>query len=100
MHRVLNAKQVGKTSSAIRVYVGRPSKWGNPFVLGRDGSRDEVIRKYRAWTVTQPALMSALHELRGKDLICARRNRATRMFLRSWLIRSARTDLGHPIKRP
>jgi aliphatic nitrilase len=29
MCRVLNAKQVGKTSSATRVYVGRPSKWGN-----------------------------------------------------------------------
>jgi len=70
MCRVLNAKQVGKTSSATRVYVGRPSKWGNPFVLGRDGSRDEVIAKYRAWIVTQPALMSALHELRGKNLIC------------------------------
>jgi hypothetical protein len=72
MCRVLNAKQVGKTSSATRVYVGRPSKWGNPFVLGRDGSRDEVIGKYRAWIVMQPALMGALHELRGKDLIfCA-----------------------------
>ena len=72
MCRVLNAKQVGKTASATRVYVGRPSKWGNPFVLGRDGSRDEVIRKFRVWIVTQPALMSALHELRGKDLIsCA-----------------------------
>jgi hypothetical protein len=70
MCRVLNAKQVGKTSSATRVYVGRPSKWGNPFVLGRDGSRDEVIAKYRAWIVTQPALMSALQELRGNDLIC------------------------------
>ena len=72
MFRDLNAKQVGKTSSAIRVYLGRPSKWGNPFVLGRDGARDEVIKKYRAWIVTQPALMSAQHELRGKDLIrCA-----------------------------
>ena len=70
MFRDLNAKQVGKTSSAIRVYLGRPSKWGNPFVLGRDGSRDEVIAKYRAWIVTQPALMSSLHELRSKDLIC------------------------------
>ena len=46
------------------------SDLSNPFVLGRDGSRDEVIAKYRAWIVTQPALMSALHELRGKDLIC------------------------------
>lgn len=30
-----------------RVYIGRPSKWGNPFVIGRDGSREEVIEKYR-----------------------------------------------------
>jgi uncharacterized protein DUF4326 len=40
------------------------------FVIGRDGSRDEVIAKYRAWIVRQPALMAALHELRSKDLIC------------------------------
>jgi Domain of unknown function (DUF4326) len=46
-----------------------PSKWGNPFVLGRDGSRDDVIAKYRAWIVRQPALMAALHELHGKDLV-------------------------------
>ena len=43
---------------------------GNPFVIGRDGVRDEVIAKYRAWVVRQPALMNALHELRNKDLIC------------------------------
>jgi hypothetical protein len=42
----------------------------NPFVLGRDGARDDVIAKYRAWIVRQPALMAALHELRGKDLVC------------------------------
>lgn len=29
------------------VYIGRPSEWGNPFVVGRDGSRDQVIEKYR-----------------------------------------------------
>jgi hypothetical protein len=45
---------------------------GQPFVIGRDGSRDEVIAKYRAWIVQQPALMAALHELRGKNLVCAR----------------------------
>jgi len=31
------------------VYVGRPSVLGNPFVLGRDGNREEVIVKYRKW---------------------------------------------------
>jgi hypothetical protein len=39
-------------------------------VIGRDGSRDEVIAKYRAWIVWQSGLMAALHELRGKDLVC------------------------------
>jgi hypothetical protein len=32
-----------------QVYVGRPSPLGNPFVVGRDGSRQEVIAKYRRW---------------------------------------------------
>jgi len=52
------------------VYIGRPSKWGNPFVIGKDGTRDEVIKKYEAWLRTQPALLAALPELRGKVLGC------------------------------
>ncbi len=70
MCNVLNARKVGKRSSATQLYIGRPSKCGNPFVIGRDGSRTEVIAKYRAWIVAQPALMNALDELRGRDLIC------------------------------
>lgn len=31
------------------VYVGRPSPLGNPFYIGRDGTREEVIEKYRGW---------------------------------------------------
>jgi len=46
MCKVLNARGVGKHPAPDRVYVGRPSKWSNPFVIGRDGSRDEVIAKY------------------------------------------------------
>lgn len=49
MCRVLNARIVGKAPAPGRVYIGRPGKWGNPFVIGRDGSREEVIAKYRAW---------------------------------------------------
>lgn len=70
MCKVLNARRAGRHSTAAQVYVGRPSKWGNPFVIGRDGSRTEVIAKYRAWIVAQPELMNALHELRGRDLVC------------------------------
>ena len=46
------------------------SKWANPFKIGLNGTRDEVIEKYRAWLLEQPELMAALPELRGKDLAC------------------------------
>ena len=69
MPKVLNVRQAGTKPAADRVYVGRPSRW-EPFVIGRDGMRDEVIAKYRAWIVQQPALMAALPELRNKDLVC------------------------------
>ena len=52
------------------VYVGRPTKWGNPFEMGKHGTREEVVAKYKAWITNQPELMAALHELKGKDLIC------------------------------
>lgn len=52
------------------VYIGRPSKWGNPFQIGKDGSRVEVIKKYREWLKTQPELLDCLGELKGKKLGC------------------------------
>jgi hypothetical protein len=32
-----------------QIYVGRPSPLGNPYLLGRDGNREEVIAQYRRW---------------------------------------------------
>lgn len=52
------------------VYVGRPSKWGNPFVIGKEGTREQVIEKYRQWLLGQPDLIAALPELKGKTLAC------------------------------
>jgi len=52
------------------VYVGRPSKWGNSFVIGKDGTREEVIVKYEVWLKEQPELLKALPELKGKVLGC------------------------------
>lgn len=52
------------------VYIGRPTKWGNPFTIGRDGTRDEVIQKYREWITTQPELLGSVHELKGKRIAC------------------------------
>jgi hypothetical protein len=42
MCRVLN-KRTDTHDGAV--YIGRGSKWGNPFVIGRDGTRAEVIAK-------------------------------------------------------
>ena len=52
------------------IYIGRPSKWGNPFIIGRDGTRKEVVDKYREWILNQPDLLADLHELKDKILAC------------------------------
>jgi len=68
MVKLLNKRVGGVPHGAV--YIGRPSKWGNPFVIGRDGSRADVVSKYRSHLLGSPALMPALPELRGKDLVC------------------------------
>ncbi len=62
--------KVAHINQAYEVYIGRPTKWGNPFVIGVDGSRDEVIAKYRAWIKKRPLLINDLCELKGKVLGC------------------------------
>jgi len=58
------------TAPADAVYIGRPSKWGNPFVIGKDGNREQVIAKFEEWILGQPQLLADLHEIKGKDLVC------------------------------
>lgn len=50
--------------------VDRTSFWGNPFHIGIDGTRREVIAKYRAMVLSRPDMMARLPELRGKTLGC------------------------------
>lgn len=58
-------------------YIGRPSKWGNPFT-DRIGTlaekvlacREDAIAAYDEWIRTQPDLLAALPELAGKVLGC------------------------------
>ena len=61
------------------VYIGRPSKWGNPFTHIKDrktkaefvvATRKESIDKYREWILNQPELLKDLHELKDKTLGC------------------------------
>lgn len=63
------------------VYIGRPSKWGNPFTHINDHktlakflvkTREESIIKYREWITEGDGkhLLNDLHELKGKVLGC------------------------------
>lgn len=62
------------------IYIGRPSKWGNPFTHIKDGtlgkyvvsSRKESIEKFREWITVGEGnyLLKDIHELKGKKLGC------------------------------
>jgi hypothetical protein len=55
------------------IFIGRPSKWGNPFILGRDGNRETVIARFEAyWYAPEQAQLRADAdvELAGKTCGC------------------------------
>lgn len=67
---VLNARKTGKTVLGA-IYIGRPSPYGNPFTIGKDGNREEVLCKYIDWLHDKPDFVQRVRrELVGKDLIC------------------------------
>ena len=61
---------VNEHKDAYDVYIGRGSKWGNPYEIGKDGTRLECIAQYRAYLLTQPSLIDDLPELANKRLGC------------------------------
>jgi len=61
---------VNKKYQEYDVYIGRGSKWGNPFRIGPDGSREMVIKKYEEWIRTQEHLLKDLTELKDQRLGC------------------------------
>lgn len=58
-----------KDGEYFNVYVGRGSKWGNPFVIGRDGTRKEVIELYRQWLPTNHKLMDVIVRQQNSRLL-------------------------------
>ena len=52
------------------VYIGRGSKWGNPFRIGEHGTREGVVQRYACMIVENDELLAQVHELKGKNLIC------------------------------
>lgn len=75
---------VNKNTDDFDIYIGRSSNnnkhFGNPFHIGRDGTREEVIYKFRLWLFgvaythieaeQRKWVIRNLHVLRGKRLGC------------------------------
>lgn len=55
----------------LAVRIDRGTEYGNPFILGEDGTRDEVCDAYaNHYLPHKPSIKSKLRLLRGKVLIC------------------------------
>ena len=67
------------------ICVSRPGPWGNPFIVGKDGTQAECVHLYRLLLFGYIALshnnvdeqkasrdyvINHIHELRGKNLAC------------------------------
>lgn len=76
MNTVVHCKK-----SKYDVYIGRPSKWGNPYTHIKDkttkaefivNTREEAIAKYKEYILNGEGkhLLNDLHELKNKTLGC------------------------------
>lgn len=54
------------------LYIGRGSDWGNPYKIGRDGDRGEVLAKYKQYLLRGEGrhLLARIGELEGLTLGC------------------------------
>ena len=74
--RIQRRRAKGWKMPADAVYVGRPTKWGNPYVVGQHGTADECVEKYEQLITVclagsaGKAMRDALNNLRGKNLAC------------------------------
>lgn len=78
--RVQRSRAKGWRMPEDAVYVGRPTKWGNPFRIAQPSDRAPAVDKFRRWLAGEdglgpPAaegrrLAAAVGALRGKDLVC------------------------------
>jgi len=66
----MNTKVVHCNAEKYDVYIGRPSIWENPFIIGKDGTRKEVIEKYEKYLRNNEELINRIMELDGKILGC------------------------------
>jgi len=78
--RIVRSRKRGFRMPENTVYVGRPSKWGNPYQV-KNGDNESAVRAFRAeleWYLSGKGckeektdqVKKGLAELRGKNLAC------------------------------
>ena len=69
-NRHLDREYIGEDAISIT----RPGRWGNPFIIGRDGDRETVIERYRVWLWQRinsgEVSIEELADLDGRQLVC------------------------------
>lgn len=81
VYNIKNIKNLSKfLEDKDNVYIGREmfykgiklqgSPLANPYKIGADGTRDQVINKYKKWLSTNQHLLSDIAKLDGKNLVC------------------------------
>ena len=65
--RIQRKRTKGWQMPTNAIYVGRPTRWGNPYA---DQDNAELVRLFRDNCLTPEFICSARSELKGKDLAC------------------------------
>ncbi|MGZ8239524.1 MAG: DUF4326 domain-containing protein [Methylobacter sp.] len=71
--RIQRQRTKGWKTPDNTVYVGRPSKWGNPFAIEKYG-REQAVRMFRNYIGHPNSPLGfepeEIEQLRGKNLMC------------------------------
>jgi hypothetical protein len=69
-----NLQAASRATNGLKaVTVARPSRWGNPFVIGRDGTQAQCVERYSAWLALpeqEPLRREARAMLTSRNLAC------------------------------
>jgi hypothetical protein len=80
-------KVVNLHKEPYTVYIGRGSEYGNPFKIGKDGTREEVIKKYEEYARKTPHLMAFIGMLHETDILgcfCKPQNCHGEIIIKIW----------------
>jgi len=69
--RVQRKRTRGYKMPPDTIYVGHPTRWGNPYFKASNMTRAQKVMAYESWIRTMPVLLSGIRrELSGKNLAC------------------------------